>query len=933
MKYQGKEIEILSNRVLFGKSITQVRILSSGQILDIPDSDLEENSAVVSSHEIVFKAIAARIRNEVNSQKLLAPFESSILPLPHQILALEKVMQGNYLRFLMADEVGMGKTIEAGLVLKELKLRGIVKRTLVIVPKSAMLQWKQEMKKHFNENFYIYDSEYINTLTRTFTRLEAENEINIWSQHNQLIVSMDALKPIETRQGWSKEKVEEYNRYRIESVLEADFDLLIIDECHKVGGSSFQVGRHQMADILCNAIPNVLLLSATPHRGKSDHFRRLLSLLDSDAFAGEGMPALKELEPYVVRTEKRQAIDYNGKPLFNKRRTETVEVEYDQGRHRKQQLLYEAVSEYVTSGFNLAQQTKNSSYGFVMILFQRMMSSSTNAIVTAMERRAVRLAGEKKEVTRESVIDNIQEFGYEGQMELDFEQKITNLIEETHANYATELDTLNSLVHQAKDCQNTETDAKVEYLLEKLNEIKRKEQNPDTKFLIFTEFIGTQEMLKKVLEDVGGYVCEGINGSLDFESRIDALRKFKEKAQVLISTDAAGESLNMQFAHIVINYDLPWNPMIVEQRIGRVDRIGQNHEVYAINLLMDNSVDKRVYEVIETKLNQILQQLGIDKTSDVLDSTLERDGVHRLYLTSLLNPDSFKRESEDWLSVIKEKLLAYKSTEGSLPTLNSSEITADKTDAVKYSPLPKWLEILSINYLKANKIPYTALQDGIRFKFPGIKDQIYTFNIKESINNPIPEPLSLQHEIIQTMLVEAVPYNGSQSMPVVKLNGMNSVGGYWSLWHLEVKNNFETQQIICPIFIAENSELYPAFAQKVWNKLSSDSLGIESFDCLTGDESAAAFRQLLQVAESTLEGKYLEIERNIGINTEKNRQNKEKAFEFQERQLRKVGIENIRNSRLQRLDREKERWSSQFEAFKQIIPDMKCLIAIKVVHG
>jgi len=931
MKYQDKEIEIISRKLLFGKRIAQIRVLATGQIHDVQELELDEGKDTISPHEIVFKAIAAKIRNEVNSQKLLAPFESSILPLPHQILALEKVMQGKFLRFLLADEVGMGKTIEAGLVLKELKLRGIVKRTLVIVPKSAMLQWKQEMKRHFNENFYIYDSEYISTLTRTFTRLEAENEINIWAQHNQLIVSMDALKPIESRQGWSREKVDEYNRYRIESVLEADFDLLILDECHKVGGSNFQVGRYQMADILCNAIPNVLLLSATPHRGKSDHFRRLLGLLDSDAFAGEGMPALKELEPYVVRTEKRQAIDYNGKPLFNKRRTETIKVPYDHLRHCKQQALYEAVSEYVIHGFNLAQQTKNVSYGFVMILFQRMMSSSTMAILEAMQRRSNRLSNEKKEITRENIIDNFQDFGYEGQLELDFEQKITNLIEETHASYAEELNTLNSLVRQAKECLNAETDAKVEYLLEKLNEVKRTEQNPDLKFLIFTEFIGTQKMLQKILEEVGGYVCESINGGMDFESRINALRNFKEKSQVLISTDAAGESLNMQFAHIVINYDLPWNPMIVEQRIGRVDRIGQNYEVHAMNLLLDNSIDRRVYEVIEIKLNQILKQLGIDKTSDVLDSTLERESVQKLYLTSLLNPESFNRQSEDWLSIIREKLLAYKSTEGSLPIMKTSEIRADKADAVKYSPLPKWLEIVCKNYLLAKKIPFISLKDGIKFKFPGTKDQIYTFNINESINNPIPEPLTLQHEIIQSILSEAVPYTESKPIPVIRMSEFNSSTGLWSLWHLEVKNNFESQQIIYPIFLNDVEEFYPAYAQEIWNKLSAGNLELEIQDCLSVEDSISTYKKTLSLAEKTLEGKYREIESKISANTEKVRMNKENAFDFQNRQLQKVGIENIRKARLIKYEREKELWYSQFDTSKQIIPDLKCLLVIKII--
>jgi SNF2 family DNA or RNA helicase len=563
MKYQGKDIEVISRRAIFGKSIAEVRILATNQIIDVPISELVEDGQSISSHEIAFKAIAAKIRNEVYAQKMLSPVESNVIPLPHQVLALEKVMSGQFLRFLIADEVGMGKTIEAGLILKELKLRGIVTRTLIIVTKSAMLQWKQEMKRHFNENFHIYDAEYINVLTRTFSNLDADNEINIWKQHNQIIVSTDALKPIETRQGWSKQRVEEYNRHRKQNVLEADYDLLIIDECHKVGGSTQLVGRYQMADILCNAIPNVLLLSATPHRGKSDHFRRTLQLLDSDAFSGEGMPSIPELEPYVVRTEKRQAIDYNGKPLFNKRRTQKIEVAYDPQKHAKQKKLYEAVSEYVVHGFNLAQQTRNTSYGFVMLLFQRMMSSSTQAILDAMQRRADRLAGERQEVTKENLIQNIEELGFEGQYEMDYEQKIFALVQETQSNYETELTHLQQLIRSAKEGLNTETDAKVEFLLEKLSELRRSESNPDLKFLIFTEFTSTQWMLKKMLEEKGGYICEAINGSMDFEQRIEALKNFKDKTQVLISTDAAGESLNMQFAYVVINYDMPWNPMVV----------------------------------------------------------------------------------------------------------------------------------------------------------------------------------------------------------------------------------------------------------------------------------------------------------------------------------------------------------------------------------
>jgi len=932
MQYQEKEIEILSKKSVFGKQIAEVKILSTGEVKSVPYSELTDETKLPTDADITFKAIAAKIKSEVFKQSMLAPIESNIIPLPHQILALEKVMAGQFLRFLIADEVGMGKTIETGLILKELKLRGIAKRTLIVVPKSAMGQWQQEMKKHFNELFHIYDSDYINTVSKTFARLEVDNEINLFTQHNQIIVSMDALKPIETRQGWSKQKVDEYNRYRIQSVLEAEFDLLVIDECHKVGGSNTQVGRFHMADILCNAIPNVLLLSATPHRGKSDHFRRLLQLLNNDAFAGEGMPTIPELEPYVVRTEKRQAIDYNGKALFNKRHTKKIEVILHEVNHRKQKALYDAVTEYVVSGFNLAQQTKNTSYGFVMILFQRMMSSSTQAILDAMQKRAERLSGERQEVNKENIINNMEEFGFEGQMEIDFEQKVFSMLEETQANYDTELSILQGLIRDAKDCLNSETDAKVEYLMSKLSELKRVEQNPDSKFLIFTEFTSTQYMLKKVLEEKGGYICDAINGSMDFDQRVNALKQFKEGSQILICTDAAGESLNMQFAHIVINYDMPWNPMVLEQRIGRVDRIGQSFEVLALNMMLDNSVDKRVYEVVETKLSQIMNELGIDKTSDVLDSTLERDQLNRLYLTSLLNPTKFEQESNTWLDEIKSKLQEYKSTEGALPTLSSKDIKVDKVDAIKHSPLPNWLENLTKQYLTTKGIAYQNLIDGIRFKFPSHKEGIYTFNIKESVNNPIPEPISLQHEIIQTILREAIPYTTSQQIPTVKIKQGSSTPGYWSLWHLEVKNQFETSQIIQPIFISSEGENFSAFAQSVWDKLIQEN---DYFDCigvLPVDESKIAFADISEKSEKLMLKKYEEFERSIMLNADKIKSNKEKSFLFQEKQMNRIGIENIKQSRLNKLQKEMEIWEDTFQSSVQIVPKLSCSLIVKIVN-
>lgn len=927
MQYQGKEIEVLQTKTVFGKSIAEARILATGKIIKVEKDKLSSSGSNLTSEAFALKTLAPRIKNEIQSQSILSPYESNVVPLPHQILALDKIMSGPFLRYLLADEVGMGKTIEAGLALKELKLKDLIERTLIIVPVSAMTQWAQELKTHFNERFHVYDSSHINTLTNTFSSIDADNEVNIWKQHDQLIVPLDALKPMETRKGWSQEKVDTHNKYRIESVLEADFDLLIIDECHKVGGSDPTVGRFQMADLLCSAIPNVLLLSATPHRGKSDHFRRVLQLLDNDAFAGEGMPALDELAPYVVRTEKRNAVDYEGKPLFNERITKKHQVAYDNERHHLQQKLFEEVTEYVVHGFNLAKQTKNNSYGFIMVLFQRLMSSSTQAIRDAMANRVHKLEAEQEEVTKESVEASLIEMGFEGQMELEFEEKVLSLVEETNASYETELLTLQRLTELADRCIEAEVDVKAEYLLELLEQLKEEEQDPDVKVVIFTAFTSTQAMLRKLLEEQGGYRCTAINGSMPYHDRVKALQDFKDHAQILVSTDAAGESLNMQFAHVVINYDIPWNPMIMEQRIGRVDRVGQDQKVKAMNLLIDNSIDRRVYEVVEEKLGAILQELGIDKTSDVLDSTLQKDDIDRLYLTSLINPDDFEEESNEWLDDIKEKLKNYKSTEGAIPTVQEEQLDINKTEAIKYSPYANWLKRLTKYHLKTEEIPYRYHQKGLQFKLPHKEHEIYTFDTEEGLDNPAFEMLTLQHPFIQNILSSVTSVNDENRIPVIR---GEETEGVWSLWELIVENKFEEKTHVVPLFIDKNDKIFPAHAQQVWKNFSMnpDSFSIDRL--LDQTESTTLFEELYQKAESQLRDTYEKIEAELSETTKRLKRNKEKAYEFQNKQISRIGIENIRKSREEKLEKEHREWQEEFEMSSQVIPELNCYAIAKL---
>lgn len=920
MKYKGKEIEIVGEKEIFGQRIAWIRILEDDTFLQVPFEDLESEKTIYTLPYLRFIAIAAKIKDEVAKKNILAPYESSLIPLPHQILVLEKVMQSAQNRFMLADEVGMGKTIETGLILKELKIRGDIKRILVIVPKSSMLQWQSELKEHFNETFHLYDSEMITSMARTFSNINADEEFNFWTQHNQIIVSTDALKPLDRRQGWSQERVNEYNKYRLGAVLDADFDMVIIDEAHKMGGANSNVSRYLLAQDLCNTVANVLLLTATPHRGKADHFRRILQLLDPDAFAGEGLPDIESLEPYVIRTEKRFAVDYDGKKLFNERKTQRFDVTLDINKYHKQMELYDAVTEYVRKGFNTAKRNKNSATGLIMILFQRLVSSSTAAILSAMQGRLERLRT-SEDAGIENYVNEI-DYSHEDYEEIiDFEgffqSDSTGLVDEENL--------LSDIIEHAKDCINTETDAKADALLKKYIELQQHENNSELKILIFTEFRTTQRMLHDFLKNKG-YKVALINGGQDLEERKCALTQFKNEVQILVATDAAGESLNMQFCHVVFNYDLPWNPMMIEQRIGRVDRIGQKNKVQAYNMLTNNSVDLRVYEVIEEKLNNIIEQLGIDKTSDVLDSTIDIKKVNKLYLQSLLDPEKFEFAGDKWLNEIKGKLREFKSTEGILPKVAESEIDYKKAADIKHSPLLKWLNDMTTNY--------TLIQGGsitnnlLGFSEIKIKNEtrLITFDAEIALNNPGVEHITLQHDWVKQLLNDIGEFSCNNGMPAIQFKSGEETEGYWSLWQISAKNKFENKIQYHCFFIAENGKQYNAYANDIWNRLVSVDSNF-SIEKSMHDFNNFSIEKELQVSLFMV---FQNIEADVLSKIKVKKENRMNSYSFQKTRIEKIGIDNIRRSRLARLNREHENWINEFQLNQKVIPGIKQLLTIRI---
>ena len=890
MKYKGKSVEIIGRQRLFNKETLWIHILDTDiftQVLaeELEDDDVSKNGLAYAR----FIAIATKIKQEIAEKHILAPYESNLIPLPHQILVLEKVMQGVQTRFMLADEVGMGKTIEAGLVLKEKKLRGEVKRILLVVPKSAMLQWQSEMKEHFAENFFIYDSDLITSMAKTFASFDAEEELNFWRQHNQIIVSIDALKPIESRQGWNQERVDAYNKYRLEMVVNADFDMVIIDEAHRMGGSSTSVSRFKMAEVLCNAVPNLLLLTATPHRGKSDHFRRLLQLMDADAFSGEGMPCIEDIQPYVMRSEKRFAVDYDGKKLFNERTTVRLDVLLDPVRHAAQIALYDHITDYVRICFGRAKSAKRNATGLVMVMLQKLASSSTDAILSALRTRLYRLENGEDE-------DNLEGYGLDGSLDYeDDELDVSDYsVEHTSSGLKTEIEMLQKLVEEAEQCRATETDAKATALMEKIYSLRSSGIEANNKVLVFTEFRQTQDFLIRVLNEQG-LKCEKVNGSMSMEERHRALVHFRDEADVLVATDAAGESLNVQFCHIVFNYDLPWNPMALEQRIGRVDRIGQKYEVKAFNMLTNNSVDYRIYNIIVEKLDIIMEELGIDKTSDVLDSTIDAKKINHLYLQSLLDPKRFEFASESWLYDIKQKLNDYKSTEGALPTISPNEINARSAAEVKYSPLPIWLENLMMLYCQAY---------GLQWR-------------KNLIN--------LQHPLIKQILNE-VDAGMQGKIPVLQSFDGKETAGYLTIWKVSALNERESKVTYSAQFVSNQGRVFVPYANALWNKLVQDA---NAFQQVSWETVCPDFESNTQL-HNNLYAVFHRMEEGIMTGLQTIAEKKLRALDFTEQRLSRIGIENIRLAKMRRLKEEREVWMDTFRKSAHVVPEVKHILTVKI---
>ena len=291
---------IVSIEKVWGTQNIKVWLISTNQIVTLSPGQVTglEGKGVTTKPELVYILAATKILDLLNSDTPIAPLLADIIPLPHQIYAYKRAVHSEKIRYLLADEVGLGKTIEAGLIMSDLKKQGLVKRTLIVAPRGLMKQWADEMQLRFNERFHF-------AFPSDLTGLVEEN---IWLLNDQVICSIDSVKPIKSRSGWASDKVHGYNRRRFHDLVNAGWDLIIIDEAHKLSGSTTGVARHTLGVALSEATPYLLLLSATPHQGKSEQFKRLMSLLDPETYEKTDRLDRETVKPHVIRTEKRAAV-------------------------------------------------------------------------------------------------------------------------------------------------------------------------------------------------------------------------------------------------------------------------------------------------------------------------------------------------------------------------------------------------------------------------------------------------------------------------------------------------------------------------------------------------------------------------------------------------------------------------------------------------
>ena len=872
-------VQVLEKIEAWGYTSYKVFNPATGRVYKANEEQLSSSGSTMQYDEnyLRYVTLLSKIKNET-AGGFLSSLASGIIPLPHQLHVLNRAMETNNIRYILADEVGLGKTIEAGMIIRELKSRGLVSRILVVCPTGLVTQWASEMQEKFHEKFQVILPSDYDTIRRL-----TDND-DVYGQFDQVISPMDSIKPIEKHAGWSEEKVEKYNEERIYSIINSGWDLIIIDEAHRVAGSSGEVARYKLGNLLAQASPYLLLLSATPHNGKTEPFLRLIRLLDADAFPNAKSIVREQVAPYLIRTEKREAIDNNGNLLFKNRITHLVTISWDE-RNNLQRELYEMVSSYVSETYNkaLRNRKKNMCLIFLLIIMQRMVTSSTAAIQQSLERRLSVLKEQR------TCVGNLKE---EDLDELNIEDGVEEAIEAISLDMDLEIEELQQIVSLAKQAQFQNRDAKVEPLIMEIDAILSADRSQ--KIIIFTEFVATQKYLQELLVNIG-YSVTILNGGMSIDERNAAMQEFRTSTSIFISTDAGGEGLNLQFANIIINYDLPWNPMKIEQRCGRVDRIGQQRDVHIYNFIVGETVENRVREVLEEKLSVILKEMGVDKYSDVLDSEVAECDFTDVYMRSIGHASQVEKNLYPVEAEMKQQL----------------------TNAQKYKDvIREEKDLTKLVGMESNFDVDSALRTMLTY-----------YECWQGHDPRLIDRISIADEEITQHLKTELVQDRTAPLMSIQIDNFPNEEGYFMLWELSISEK-ESGKRILPIFVNSAMVLRPMAGKRIMDVFldGNSKLRVSSASNVDAEIYSKLEKSCMDFAYDT----FVELKEKQMQQNEESFKKYMYALELRQEAAEHIGIENIRRSRLQKLQKEKANIEAQHRKGSQVYPDFRLIMMARL---
>ncbi len=693
----GNALKLVGRGVRTGQSYDPVLLPEQLAALEISP---EREPLDGNPHHFRLGVEAARLALAYEYDPFFSLSVARIDPLPHQLEAVyEYFMKLPRIRFLLADDPGAGKTIMAGLLLKELKARGLVRRALIVAPAKLCFQWQREMQDKFRESFDVIRGDI----------LRASYGQNPWQERDQAITSVSWVSRIEDAR---------------ESLMRSRWDLIIVDEAHQMSAysPSNKTLAYRLGEQLSQMTDHYLLMTATPHKGDPQNFTLFLSLLDRDVYGD--VSSLEEAmrrqsAPFYLRRTKEALVSFPDpetgvvQKLFTQREVHTAAFDLDGDEYE----FYDALTRYVEDQSIRAasdeDQARGRALGFTMAMLQRRFASSIHAVRRTLERMQARrkkiLADPRAQIRREMPIpDDFDDLTEEEQM------AIVDAIEEAAVNFdpttlREEILQLGKLIDQACELERREVESKLARLKQLLTD-ERVFADPTMKVLIFTEHKDTLDYLVGDGRDgrpLGklrewGLTVTQIHGGMKIGdrdapgTRIYAEREFKEQAQVMVATEAAGEGINLQFCWFMINYDIPWNPVRLEQRMGRIHRYGQTHDCQVYNFVAINTREGRVLHRLLDRLKEIRQELGTDQVFDVVGEIFPANRLERLFremYTQRTNVPSIEKRIVEEVNPDRFRAITQSALEGLVKReLNMAVISGKSTEARERGLVPEVIE-------------------------------------------------------------------------------------------------------------------------------------------------------------------------------------------------------------------------------------------------